>query len=209
MSAIATLQTAHLLNSQLAQANQIGKEYEARGGDYKNEPGSKNKPKRGPPEEKSEATKSEETEAENPNGNDFKSDDSGKAPDYYVRNGIEWTGSKHDPDATETDSQLSEIEMTDEDDPWKQDKKTNGDKKQAGRPKKGTAKHAKKNIGNDKDKENKDAKEKKGSKQKKSPRMGERRSERQAQAASASASVGEKRKSAGVDSKEYTKKAKK
>jgi hypothetical protein len=43
------------------QAAKIGKEYEARGGDYENEPGSKNKPEKGPPQKKSEATKKSET----------------------------------------------------------------------------------------------------------------------------------------------------
>ena len=50
--------------TQLPQAAQIGKEYEAQGGDYENEPGSKNKPEKGPPQKKSEATKSKETKAE-------------------------------------------------------------------------------------------------------------------------------------------------
>jgi hypothetical protein len=45
------------------QAAKIGKEYEARGGDYENEPGSKNKPEKGPPKKKSEATKKAETSA--------------------------------------------------------------------------------------------------------------------------------------------------
>ncbi|KAE9371344.1 hypothetical protein N431DRAFT_441361 [Stipitochalara longipes BDJ] len=42
-------------------AAKIGKEYEARGGDYENEPGSKDKPEKGPPQKKSEATKKAET----------------------------------------------------------------------------------------------------------------------------------------------------
>jgi hypothetical protein len=45
------------------QAAKIGKEYEARGGDYENEPGSKNKPEKGPPQKKSAATKKAETSA--------------------------------------------------------------------------------------------------------------------------------------------------
>jgi hypothetical protein len=49
--------------TQHPQAAQIGKEYEAQGGDYENEPGTKNKPEKGPPQKKSDATKSEETKA--------------------------------------------------------------------------------------------------------------------------------------------------
>jgi len=41
-------------------AAKIGKEYEAQGGDYENEPGSKNKPEKGPPQKKSESTKKAE-----------------------------------------------------------------------------------------------------------------------------------------------------
>ena len=43
------------------QAAKIGKEYEARGGDYENEAGSKNKPEKGPPQKKSEAEKKAES----------------------------------------------------------------------------------------------------------------------------------------------------
>ncbi|KAH8678613.1 hypothetical protein BGZ60DRAFT_401442 [Tricladium varicosporioides] len=42
-------------------ATKIGKEYEARGGDYENEPGSKDRPQKGPPQKKSVSEK----EAEN------------------------------------------------------------------------------------------------------------------------------------------------
>ncbi|KAI0395539.1 hint-domain-containing protein [Xylariaceae sp. FL0594] len=41
--------------------NKLAKEYEKQGGDYENEPGSKNEPKKGPPERKSEAKKERET----------------------------------------------------------------------------------------------------------------------------------------------------
>lgn len=47
------------------QAAKIGKEYEAKGGDYENEPGSKNKPQKGPPEKKSEEEKKSETKVSN------------------------------------------------------------------------------------------------------------------------------------------------
>jgi len=50
-------------------AAKIGKEYEAQGGDYENEAGSKNKPEKGPPQKKSEATKKAElSEAKDTNG---------------------------------------------------------------------------------------------------------------------------------------------
>lgn len=42
-------------------AAKIGKEYEAQGGDYDNEAGSKNKPEKGPPTKKSEAQKKDES----------------------------------------------------------------------------------------------------------------------------------------------------
>ncbi|KXJ89866.1 hypothetical protein Micbo1qcDRAFT_121316 [Microdochium bolleyi] len=42
-------------------ASKLAKEYEAKGGDYENEPGSKNKAKKGAPEEKSESQKRYET----------------------------------------------------------------------------------------------------------------------------------------------------
>lgn len=45
-----------------SQAAKIGKEYEARGGDYENEPGSKDKPEKGPPQKKSEAQRKSEVE---------------------------------------------------------------------------------------------------------------------------------------------------
>ena len=45
----------------LTQAGKIGEEYEAQGGDYVNEAGSKNEPKKGPPEKKSEEQKTAET----------------------------------------------------------------------------------------------------------------------------------------------------
>ncbi|KAI0173097.1 hypothetical protein GGR52DRAFT_541913 [Hypoxylon sp. FL1284] len=38
-------------------ANKLAKEYEKQGGEYENEPGSKNKPKKGAPEQKSESKK--------------------------------------------------------------------------------------------------------------------------------------------------------
>ncbi|TVY82467.1 hypothetical protein LSUE1_G003468 [Lachnellula suecica] len=46
---------------EVQQANKIGKEYEARGGDYENEPGSKDKPEKGAPVKKSNAEKEAET----------------------------------------------------------------------------------------------------------------------------------------------------
>ncbi len=45
------------------QAAKVGKEYEVRGGDYENEPASKDKAEKGPPENKSEATKKVEISA--------------------------------------------------------------------------------------------------------------------------------------------------
>jgi hypothetical protein len=42
-------------------AAKISKEYEARGGDYENEPGSKDKPQKGPPVKKSEEEKKSES----------------------------------------------------------------------------------------------------------------------------------------------------
>ena len=48
------------LTVHLPQAAKAAKEYEERGGDYENEPGSKDKPKKGPPEQKSETTKAKE-----------------------------------------------------------------------------------------------------------------------------------------------------
>lgn len=44
------------------QASKLAKEYEKQGGDYENEPGSKNKPKKGNPQPKSESKKKSETE---------------------------------------------------------------------------------------------------------------------------------------------------
>lgn len=43
-------------------ASKLAKEYEARGGGYENEAGSRNEPKQGEPEKKSEGKKREETE---------------------------------------------------------------------------------------------------------------------------------------------------
>ncbi|KAH9885314.1 hypothetical protein F4778DRAFT_761055 [Xylariomycetidae sp. FL2044] len=42
-------------------ASKLAKEYEKQGGDYENEPGSKNEPKKGEPEPKSEGKKKAET----------------------------------------------------------------------------------------------------------------------------------------------------
>jgi len=42
-------------------AAKISKEYEARGGDYENEPGSKDKPQKGPPVKKTEEEKKDES----------------------------------------------------------------------------------------------------------------------------------------------------
>ncbi|RYP87658.1 hypothetical protein DL770_004737 [Monosporascus sp. CRB-9-2] len=42
-------------------ASKLAKEYEKRGGDYENEPGSKNEPRKGTPRPKSEAKKASET----------------------------------------------------------------------------------------------------------------------------------------------------
>jgi hypothetical protein len=53
----------HRTNTRKPQAAKIGKGYEARGGDYENEPGSKNKPEKGAPQKKSEAAKKAETSA--------------------------------------------------------------------------------------------------------------------------------------------------
>ncbi|KFY04055.1 hypothetical protein V494_00421 [Pseudogymnoascus sp. VKM F-4513 (FW-928)] len=49
-------------------AAKIGKEYEARGGDYEDVPGSKNKAQKGPPEKKSAAQKEDGTAIERPSG---------------------------------------------------------------------------------------------------------------------------------------------
>jgi hypothetical protein len=46
------------------QASKLAKEYEAQGGEYENEAGSKNEPKKGAPQHKSEAKKKAETEDE-------------------------------------------------------------------------------------------------------------------------------------------------
>lgn len=46
-----------------SKAAKIGKEYEAKGGDHESEPGSKDKPEKGPPQKKSAAQKKEETAA--------------------------------------------------------------------------------------------------------------------------------------------------
>ncbi|PMD62707.1 uncharacterized protein K444DRAFT_627596 [Hyaloscypha bicolor E] len=62
-------------------AAKIGKEYEARGGDYENEPGSKNKPEKGPPQKKSEATKKAETSASKSASNNNKSKSKPEADD--------------------------------------------------------------------------------------------------------------------------------
>lgn len=43
------------------QASKLAKEYEKQGGDYENEAGSKNEPKKGEPEAKSESKKKSET----------------------------------------------------------------------------------------------------------------------------------------------------
>ncbi|KAJ0385219.1 hypothetical protein COL922a_006815 [Colletotrichum nupharicola] len=43
-------------------ASKLAKEYEKQGGDYENEAGSKNEPKKGEPEKKSESKKKKETE---------------------------------------------------------------------------------------------------------------------------------------------------
>ncbi|TVY37598.1 E3 ubiquitin-protein ligase rnf213-alpha [Lachnellula subtilissima] len=51
----------HLTQPTDPQAAKIGKEYEARGGDYTNEPGSKDKPQKGPPVKKSPSEKKSET----------------------------------------------------------------------------------------------------------------------------------------------------
>jgi len=50
----------YFYTKKLLEAAKIGKEYEAQGGDYENEAGSKNKPEKGPPQKKSEATKKAE-----------------------------------------------------------------------------------------------------------------------------------------------------
>ncbi|KAI1260702.1 hypothetical protein F5Y18DRAFT_404886 [Xylariaceae sp. FL1019] len=42
-------------------ASKLAKEYEKQGGDYENEPGSKNEPKKGDPQPKSESKKKSET----------------------------------------------------------------------------------------------------------------------------------------------------
>ncbi|ROW01354.1 hypothetical protein VMCG_05985 [Cytospora schulzeri] len=43
-------------------ASKLAKEYEKQGGGYENEPGSKNEPKEGKPEHKSESKKKKETD---------------------------------------------------------------------------------------------------------------------------------------------------
>lgn len=45
-------------------ASKLAKEYEKQGGDYENEAGSKNEPKKGEPQHKSEGKKSRELEEE-------------------------------------------------------------------------------------------------------------------------------------------------
>lgn len=44
------------------QASKLAQEYEKRGGDYENEPGSKNEPKKGDPERKSDRKRKEESQ---------------------------------------------------------------------------------------------------------------------------------------------------
>ncbi|KAG6361871.1 hypothetical protein INS49_010100 [Diaporthe citri] len=46
----------------LEEASKLAKEYEKQGGGYENEPGSKNEPKKGDPEPKSDSKKKKETE---------------------------------------------------------------------------------------------------------------------------------------------------
>lgn len=46
----------------ITKASKLAKEYEKQGGDYENEAGSKNEPKKGEPEKKSESKKKKETE---------------------------------------------------------------------------------------------------------------------------------------------------
>jgi hypothetical protein len=48
----------------MSQASKLAKEYEKQGGDYDNEAGSKNEPKKGEPQHKSEGKKSRELEEE-------------------------------------------------------------------------------------------------------------------------------------------------
>jgi hypothetical protein len=134
--------------------------------------------------------------------------------------GPDWDGSKGDVNATETDSEPSEYAMGDKENKTKEDKvENNGAKKGTGRAKKGTAKPVKKKVGGDMEKEKKDAgddtdKEKKNQKEKIrttqriSPRLGQRSSARQAEAASAKGAR-EKRKSSGGENKGPAKKVKK
>jgi hypothetical protein len=201
------------LTAQLLQAAQIGKEYEARGGDYENEPGSKNKPKKGPPEKKSESTKSKET-------HDGQASDNSSQFYRNANRSPDWDGGKGDANATETDSEESEYAMGDKEDKIKKDEAgKNNAKKGIGRLKKGIARPVKKNArgdketekkdaGNDKGKEMKDQKASNGTKQRTSPRVGQRSSTRQAEAASAKG-AGEKRKSSGGEDKGFAKKTKK
>lgn len=50
------------LSADAYQASKLAKEYENQGGDYENESGSKNEPKKGAPEHKSENKKKMETD---------------------------------------------------------------------------------------------------------------------------------------------------
>lgn len=67
------------VTSNAHQAAKIGKEYEARGGDYENEPGSKNKPEKGPPQKKSEATKKAETSKKDKDADEVDGEEKPKA----------------------------------------------------------------------------------------------------------------------------------
>ena len=171
--------------------NQIGKEYEARDSDYENQPGSRNKPKKGPPEKKSEVTIAKETD----HGND--SDNSSN----FFRNanmGPDWDGSRGDVNATETDSEPSEYAMSDKENETKKGKVEKG----TGCVKTGITKLVKKKVGGGMEKE------KNGTKLRTSPRLRQRNSARQAEAVSAKGAR-EKRKSFGGDNKGSAKKAKK
>ena len=73
-----------LRNSNLTiQAAKIGKEYEAQGGSYTNEAGSKNKPVKGPPQKKSEKEKSAEmnTSKKRDDGEDDETEEEEKKED--------------------------------------------------------------------------------------------------------------------------------
>ena len=175
-------------------------------------PGSKNKPKKGPPEKKTDAAKAKETEG------GYASDNSSE----FFRNADEapdWDGSKGDANATETDSEPIEYATSDKDNKTKEEKvEKSGAKRGPGHSKKGTSSSVKKNAGgdkrkekgddsDDKNKDRKNQKKEKAIKSRASPRLGQRSSARQADAASAQ-STKKKRQNSSTDDGTSAKKAK-